>query len=71
MTKGQAAIREFTSTFTDTTGNLPPLPGIFLEYWAPIGRNGPEGRELVMARCVQPFSTLLPWPRSGRRLSGH
>jgi hypothetical protein len=26
ITKGQAAIREFTRAMRDTTGNLPPLP---------------------------------------------
>jgi hypothetical protein len=35
----------------DTTGNLPPLPGIFPAYPAPVVRNGDDGvRELVMAR---------------------
>ena len=29
ITKGQAAIIEFTRAMQDTTGNLPPLPGIF------------------------------------------
>jgi hypothetical protein len=28
---------------------LPPLPGVFPDYFAPIVRNGVEGRELVMA----------------------
>ena len=54
LTKGQAAIREFTRAFTDSTGNLPPLPGIFPDYWAPIVRNRPEGRELAMARWGMP-----------------
>jgi hypothetical protein len=35
----------------DTTGNLPPLPGIFPAYPAPVVRNSDDGvRELVMAR---------------------
>jgi putative SOS response-associated peptidase YedK len=33
---------------------LPPLPGIYPDYGAPIIRNGPEGRELVMARWGMP-----------------
>ena len=54
LTKGQAAIREFTRAFSDTTGNLPPLPGIFPDYRAPIVRNGQGGRELAMARWGMP-----------------
>jgi putative SOS response-associated peptidase YedK len=38
----------------DRSGNMPPLPGIFPDYSAPIGRNGAEGRELVMARWGMP-----------------
>jgi putative SOS response-associated peptidase YedK len=41
----------------DTTGNLPPLPGVFPDYLAPIVRNAPDGvRELVMARWGMPSS---------------
>jgi hypothetical protein len=29
VTKGQQAIREFTSAMRDRTGNLPLLPGVF------------------------------------------
>jgi putative SOS response-associated peptidase YedK len=39
---------------TDSTGNLPPLPGIFPDYAAPIVRNQPGGRELMMARWGMP-----------------
>jgi putative SOS response-associated peptidase YedK len=38
----------------DRTGNLPPLPGIFPDYAAPIVRNAVEGRELAMARWGMP-----------------
>lgn len=54
VTKGQAAIRELTGAMTDSTGNLPPLPGIFPDYAAPIVRNQPDGRELMMARWGMP-----------------
>ena len=41
----------------DTTGNLPPLPGIFSEYKAPIVRNAADGvRQLAMARWGMPSS---------------
>ena len=54
VTKGQQAIRALTRAMTDTTGNLPPLPGIFPDYQAPIVRNQPQGRELAMARWGMP-----------------
>lgn len=41
LTKGQAAIIAFTRALRDTTGNMPPLPGIFPDYKAPIVRNAP------------------------------
>jgi len=53
-TKGQAAIRELARAMDDRTGNMPPLPGIFPDYSAPIVRNSAEGRELVMARWGMP-----------------
>jgi hypothetical protein len=49
-TKGQHAIRELAGAMRDRTGNLPPLYGIFPDYSAPIVRNQPDGRELMMAR---------------------
>ena len=37
------------------TGNLPPLPGVFPDYSAPIVRNAPDGvRELALARWGMP-----------------
>ncbi len=38
----------------DNTGNMPPLPGIFPDYSAPIVRNSDAGRELAMARWGMP-----------------
>jgi len=54
VTKGQQAIREVYRVMVDRTGNLPLLPGVFPDYAAPIVRNGPEGRQLVMARWGMP-----------------
>ncbi len=64
MTQSQRAIRELTRAMQDRTGNLPPLPGIFPDYKAPIVRNQREGRELTMARWGMPervndFETIL------------
>jgi putative SOS response-associated peptidase YedK len=54
VTRSQQAIRDLTRAMVDRTGNLPPLPGIYPDYRAPIVRNGPEGRELIMARWGMP-----------------
>jgi putative SOS response-associated peptidase YedK len=55
VTKGQAAIIAFAGAMRDMTGNLPPLPGIFPDYLAPIVRNAPDGvRELSMGRWGMP-----------------
>lgn len=57
ITKGQAAIIELTRAMRDTTGNLPPMPGVFPDYMAPIVRNAPDGvRELTKARWGMPAS---------------
>jgi putative SOS response-associated peptidase YedK len=54
VTRGQSAIREIARAMHDRTGNLPPLPGIFPDYGAPIVRESSEGRELVLARWGMP-----------------
>lgn len=54
VTKGQAAIRALFRVAHDRAGNLPPLPGVFPDYAAPIVRVGPDGRELVTARWGMP-----------------
>jgi putative SOS response-associated peptidase YedK len=42
-TKGQVAIRAWTGAFQDTTGTMPPMPGVSPDYTAPIVRNAPGG----------------------------
>ena len=55
LTKGQAAIIALARAMRDTTGNLPPMPGIFPDHLAPIVRSAPDGvRELAMARWGMP-----------------
>ncbi len=55
ITKGPQAIRDFTRAIRDTTGNLPPIPGVFPDFFAPIVRNLEGGeRELTMARWGMP-----------------
>lgn len=57
MTSNVDAIRALTGTMLDTTGNLPPMPGIFPDYAAPIVRNTGEGRELALVRWGMPSSS--------------
>ncbi|HEV7436504.1 MAG TPA: hypothetical protein VGO22_16790 [Pseudorhizobium sp.] len=67
VTKGQAAILEFTRAMRDRTGNLPPLPGVFPDYPAPVVRNGEGGeRELTIMRWGMP-STVRPEGAHGRQ----
>jgi putative SOS response-associated peptidase YedK len=54
VTKSQTAIRELARAMHNRTGNLPPLPGIFPDYGAPIVRESSQGRELVLARWGMP-----------------
>jgi putative SOS response-associated peptidase YedK len=52
--RSQDAIRVWAGVMVDKMGNLPPMPGVFPDYAAPIVRNGADGRELVMARWGMP-----------------
>jgi putative SOS response-associated peptidase YedK len=55
--KGQQAIRDLfqIAPEDDFTGNLPPMPGIFPNYMAPIVRIGPaDRRRIVMRRWGMP-----------------
>jgi putative SOS response-associated peptidase YedK len=56
MTRPPDAVRRFfpDELPLDRAGNMPPLPGIFPDYQAPIVRNGADGHELVMARWGMP-----------------
>ncbi|MGL4242612.1 MAG: SOS response-associated peptidase [Beijerinckiaceae bacterium] len=55
LTKGQQAIRELARALRDQTGNLPPQPGIYPDYVAPIVRTAEDGvRELGLARWGMP-----------------
>jgi putative SOS response-associated peptidase YedK len=54
MTTNQEAIRQLFRIDVDNAGNLPPLPGVYPDYAAPIVRNSAAGRELAMARWGMP-----------------
>lgn len=67
MTKGQAAIRNLFKVSTDSTGNLPSMPGIFPDYSAPIVRNADGARELTMARWGMPSSSQALFEATKKR----
>jgi len=67
QTKGQAAIVALTRALRDTTGNLPPLPGIFPDYQAPVVANRGGIRELCMMRWGMPSSQKAQLDAAGRR----
>jgi putative SOS response-associated peptidase YedK len=51
----QQEIRELANAMRDTTGNLPPMPGVFPDHAAPIVHTGADGvRELTRGRWGMP-----------------
>ena len=68
ITKGQAAIRALFPALRDLTGNLPPMPGVFPDYSAPIVRAGADGvRELALARWGMPSSSKAQFDAASKR----
>jgi putative SOS response-associated peptidase YedK len=67
MTSTQQAVRDLARTLRDITGNQPPLPGIFPDYFAPIVRHNQGERELAMARWGMPSP---PFALQGRNFDG-
>jgi putative SOS response-associated peptidase YedK len=67
MTSNQQGILQLTRAMVDRTGNLPPMPGVFPDYLAPIVRTGPDGRELAMARWGMPSSQKALMEAAQRR----
>src|SRR5713101_8791215 len=60
ITTSQDAIRRLFGVASDSAGNLPPMPGVFPDYPAPVVRNAGGEREMVMMRWGMP-----PPPRTG------
>jgi putative SOS response-associated peptidase YedK len=60
ITTNQAAIIALFRVINCYVGNLPPMPGVFPDYPAPVIRNTDSGRELAMMRWGMP-----PPPRTG------
>src|SRR5258708_28113851 len=59
-TTNQEAIRSLFRVINRYIGNLPPMPGVFPDYPAPVIRNAGDDREMVMMRWGMP-----PPPRTG------
>lgn len=53
-TRSVDAIRRLFDKFRSEPTNLPPMPGIFPDYAAPIIRNTPDGAELALTRWGMP-----------------
>ena len=60
ITTNQEAIRQLFRVINRYIGNLPPMPGVFPDYPAPVVRNSGTERELVLMRWGMP-----PPPRTG------
>jgi hypothetical protein len=67
ITRSQTAIIEFTRAMKDSTGNLPPMPGIFPDYKAPVVANKGGIRELCMMRWGMPSSQLAQMESAKKR----
>jgi len=60
ITTNQAAIIALFRVINHYVGNLPPMPGVFPDYPAPVIRNTGDGREMTLMRWGMP-----PPPRTG------
>ena len=67
ITTNQEAIRALFRVMNRYVGNLPPMPGVFPDYRAPVVRNAGDERELVMMRWGMPPPKMggAPVPTSG------
>jgi putative SOS response-associated peptidase YedK len=54
ITTNQAAIIALFRVLNRYIGNLPPMPGVFPDYPAPVVRNAGSERELTMMRWGMP-----------------
>src|SRR6267154_1748888 len=79
ITTNQAAIAALFRVMNRYVGNLPPMPGVFPDYPAPVVRNAGAERELTMMNGHRfpipgPRVTLLPITNQGEsyaRMGSH
>jgi len=61
ITTNQEAIRALFRVVNRYVGNLPPMPGVFPDYPAPVIRNTDAGTEMVRMRWgMPPSNTAKP-----------
>jgi putative SOS response-associated peptidase YedK len=65
ITTNQAAIINLFRVMNRYVGNLPPMPGVFPDYPAPVVRNAGVERELTMMQWGNAATTEV------RRAAGH
>jgi len=54
ITTNQAAIAALFRRMNRYVGNLPPMPGVFPDYPAPVIRNSSDAEEMVLMRVNRP-----------------
>ena len=62
ITTNQAAIIALFRVINRYVGNLPPMPGVFPDYPAPVIRNADAGTEMVTMRWGMPPPPSEPGP---------
>ena len=62
ITTNQAAIIALFRVINRYVGNLPPMPGVFPDYPAPVIRDTGAGREMVTMRWGMPPPPRTPGP---------
>jgi putative SOS response-associated peptidase YedK len=62
ITTNQDAIRRLFKALNYSLGNLPPMPGVFPDYPAPVVRTADGDRELIMMRWGMPPPPKLRGP---------
>ena len=65
ITTNQEAIRALFRVINRYIGNLPPMPGVFPDYPAPVVRNVGNERELVDALGIAAIAKD-PWAASNQ-----
>ena len=67
ITTNREALRRLAQTFNDSIGNMPELPGVYPDYFAPIVRLNSAGeREIVLARWGLPSLKDQPTEKPNR-----
>jgi putative SOS response-associated peptidase YedK len=70
ITTNQAAIIALFRVINRYVGNLPPMPGVFRDYPAPVIRNADAGTEMVTMRWGLPPPPRRPKTQAGRSNRG-